>query len=162
MEDTQELIVPHKNASSYVVSRSGQKSVNGYRDQIDHILRSNPHVVLSGEVSIANSFPIFRLLNIGLKGFITTIHADTPLDALKNSFPQNIQLAELNIKNPLSFLKSKIDLVIQLSKIGSDDRGIVEAYYPKQEKHLYFENGIIGYEVIGDFKQTREEFKRAC
>lgn len=141
VEDTKELIIPHEDNEQHIVSRNDTHSRVGYSQIIDHFMRSRPDIVLSGEVSIANSFPILRLLSTGHGGFMTTIHADTPLEALRDTFPQNIQLAELNIKDPFSFLKSKIDLVIQLSKIGLDERGITEAYYPKQERHIYFKRG---------------------
>lgn len=138
VEDTKELIIPHQDHVSYIISRNDKEGAIGYPQVIDHILRSRPDIVLGGEISVPNAYPFMRLLNTGHRGFMTTIHADSPLDALQYTFPQNIQLAELTIPDPLAFLKSKFDLIVQLNKIKSGERRITEAYFPGEERVLKF------------------------
>ena len=139
VEDTRELTIPHKDCVSYIISRNTKEDAMGYPQVIDHIMRSRPDLVLGGEVSVSNAFPFLRLLNTGHKGFMSTIHADSPQDALKYTFPQNIQLAELSIPDPLDFLKSKFDVILQVAKVGEKNRRVTQAYFPLLEKTLTFE-----------------------
>ena len=136
VEDTKELIIPHRDHVSYVISRNDTKSSINYPQVIDHILRSRPDIVLGGEISVQNAYPFMRLLNTGHKGFMTTIHADSPDDALQYTFPQNIQLAGLSVPNPYAFLKSKFDLIIQLSKDDKGNRFVQEMYFPAEERRI--------------------------
>ncbi len=124
VEDTQELDLPHKNWKSYCIPREEVKASHSYQAIIDHFMRSRPDVILTGEVSIGNSFPILRLLNTGHQGFMCTIHANSPTLALEEAFDQNLNLAGYKLENTSDFLKKTIDLVIQIESESSDKKRI--------------------------------------
>ncbi len=124
VEDTRELKLPHKNWKSYCVPRNDVSGSLTYQTIIDHFIRSRPDVILTGEVSIRNSFPILRLLNTGHRGFMCTIHANSPELALEKAFDQNLSLSGYHIENTSDFLKKAIDLIIQIESEGTDQKRI--------------------------------------
>ena len=77
-------------------------------------MRSRPDVVITGEVSIPNSFPILRLLNTGHKGFMCTIHANSPELALEDAFEQNLRLGGHPVINAAQFLKKTMILRLRI------------------------------------------------
>ncbi|MBS0184779.1 MAG: Flp pilus assembly complex ATPase component TadA [Proteobacteria bacterium] len=124
VEDTRELNLPHKNWKSYLVPRGEENGCLTYQAVIDHFMRSRPDIILTGEVSIRNSFPILRLLNTGHKGFMCTIHANSPKLALASAFEQNLNLSGYKAENVFDFLKKTIDLVIQIESRDADKKRI--------------------------------------
>ncbi len=131
VEDTRELSIPHLNQKSYIVSRNETKAVIGYSEIIDHLVRSRPDVIIAGEVSVANAFPIVRMLNSGHSGFMSTVHANTPELALTAAIPQNIQLAGLNPNGIGDLLYQTLDIVLQLHRTDKGKREVTEILFPK-------------------------------
>ena len=138
VEDTRELNLPHKNWKAYTIPRNDQDANISYQAIIDHFMRSRPDVVITGEVSIPNSFPILRLLNTGHKGFMCTIHANGPELALEEAFEQNLRLGGHPVINAAQFLKKTIDLVIQVDHLGLDRRGITALWEPQKDVLVHF------------------------
>jgi len=137
VEDTQELILPHKNWKSYLIPRGETNGSITYQSVIDHFMRSRPDIVLTGEVSTRNSFPILRLLNTGHKGFMCTIHANSPELALESAFEQNLNLSGYKVEKVFDFLKKTIDLVIQIESKDSDKKRI-QSIWEKEENSREF------------------------
>jgi len=136
VEDTRELDIPHINQKSYIVSRNETNTVIGYPEVIDHLVRSRPDVIIAGEVSVANAFPIVRMLNSGHAGFMATIHANTPELALTAAMPQNIQLAGLNSSGISDLLYQTLDIVLQLHRSEKGRREVTEILFPKSRETL--------------------------
>ncbi len=142
LEDTREIFLPsHEHVVHHVVARNGSKEeqTKSYSDEIDHMMRSRPDVIVLGEVSTSNAFPILRFLNSGHAGFFSTVHANTAELALSAAIPQNITLSGHNADGVATVLKSTIDIVIQLNKVteGSKQRRLItEIYLPKEDIYL--------------------------
>lgn len=136
IEDTRELNLPHKNWKAYTIPRNDSATSISYKAIIDHFMRSRPDIVITGEVSIPNSFPILRLLNTGHKGFMCTIHANSPLLALEEAFEQNLRLGGHPVINANQFLKKTIDLVIQVDQVGVDRREITALWKPQENDFM--------------------------
>lgn len=134
VEDTRELTIPHSNQKSYLVSRNESKAVIGYPEIIDHLVRSRPDVIIAGEVSVANAFPIVRMLNSGHAGFMSTVHANSPELALMAAIPQNIQLAGLNPNGIGELLYQTLDIVLQLHRTYQGKRLVTELLFPKTKE----------------------------
>jgi len=83
VEDTRELVVPHKNRFHIVLSRTQQ--VNSFDDAkaIDLLTRMTPDIIICGEVSTSNAGTIWELTGSGHGSMMTTIHAEDPEQALK-------------------------------------------------------------------------------
>lgn len=144
VEDTRELDIPHRNQKNYIVSRNETNTVIGYPEIIDHLVRSRPDVIIAGEVSVANAFPIVRLLNSGHSGFMATVHANSPELALSAAIPQNIQLAGLNPNGIEALLYKTLDVVVQLHRFEKDKRVVTEVLFPKSGEHLNFSEHTAG------------------
>ncbi len=134
VEDTYELDIQQYNQVNYIVSRNETNPAIGYPQIIDHLLRSRPDMIVCGEVSVANAFPILRMLNSGHAGFMCTVHANTPDLALTAAIPQNIVMAGIDVPNVDELLYQLIDVVIQLHKMPNGKREVTNILYPKEEK----------------------------
>ena len=136
VEDTRELNLPHKNWKAYVVPRNQTNGTLTYQTIIDHFMRSRPDVVMTGEASLLNSPSILRLLNTGHKGFMCTIHANSPELAVEEAFGQNLQLGGSPVIEVASFLRRVIDLVIQVEHVGVNHRKITRMWLPKRDEFI--------------------------
>lgn len=139
VEDSREIDLPHQNWKSYLVSRNEVNTSVSYQTIIDHFMRSRPDIVMTGEVSVLNTFPIVRLLNTGHKGFMCTIHASSSALALEEAFGQNLQLAGMEVREVGSFLKRVIDLVIHVGHEEESQRKITEIWMPKRKEFMKLE-----------------------
>ena len=133
VEDTYELDIQHHDKANYLVSRNEQNATIGYPQMIDHLVRSRPDMIVCGEVSVANAFPILRMLNSGHAGFMCTVHANTPDLALNAAIPQNVVMSGINIPNLENLLYQLVDMVIQLHRTSSGKRQVTEILFPKSK-----------------------------
>ncbi len=136
LEDTRELDLPHENRVHYVVSRNEKNPTLDYPQMVDHLMRSRPDIILMGELSIANAYPILRLLNSGHAGFMCTLHANSCDAALSWAIPQNISFSGHEARGVKEFLYEAVDLVIQLHRNDFGQRQVSEMLFPKKNKTL--------------------------
>lgn len=129
VEDAREINLPHQNKVHLVVSRTATGTNVDYGTIINAILRLSPDVVLLGEVSVDNSYPLLRLLNTGHEGFIGTIHANNPLEALE-ALKRNIELAGHSSRGAVPFLARTIARVVQIRKRDGEERKVVAIQRP--------------------------------
>ncbi len=139
VEDTREMHVPHSNCSYYLLSRNEDTPVMDYPRMIDHIVRSRPDMIIMGELSMANAYPILRLLNSGHAGFMCTLHANTPDSALSWAIPQNVAFAGYQLSGVKEFLYEAVDLVLQLHRDDTGQRRVTEMLFPKTGEHIQME-----------------------
>jgi type IV secretory pathway ATPase VirB11/archaellum biosynthesis ATPase len=139
VEDTREIRIPHLNHVSYVVNGNATSLASSsitYPLMIDHLMRSRPDIIISGELSVPNAFPILRLLNTDHGGFMCTVHANSPELALEEAIPTNIRLSGMEIPNAAEFMRKTIDLVIQLHKVGPGKRQVTDLWFPKTGRRI--------------------------
>ncbi|MBL0941818.1 MAG: Flp pilus assembly complex ATPase component TadA, partial [Alphaproteobacteria bacterium] len=139
VEDTREIHIPHVNHVSYIVNGTPISQTSKgltYPLMIDHLMRSRPDIIISGELSIPNAFPILRLLNTGHGGFMCTVHANSPELALEEAIPTNIRLSGMEVLNAAEFMRKTIDLVIQLHKVGPGKRQVTDLWFPKTGRRI--------------------------
>lgn len=92
VEDSRELIIPHKNHQAILKSKNSTDVAQiTYSQIINHIMRSRPDRILMGEIDTENTFPFLNLANSGHSGCLATIHADSAAQAL-NKFCSNAAL----------------------------------------------------------------------
>lgn len=140
VEDTRELMIPHLNQVNYIVSRNEATPYVGYSHVIDHLMRSRPDIILAGELSIANTFPILRLLNSGHKGFMCTLHANSPDLALDEAIPANVMLSGNPAQGVSEYLRKTVDVVIQLHRLPSGRREVTEVLFPIENEQTLVNN----------------------
>ena len=119
---------------NYMISRNEANPLVNYPQIIDHLVRSRPDLIVCGEISVANAFPILRMLNTGHRGFMCTVHANTPELALSAAIPQNIVMSGIDIPNIKELLYQLVDLTIQLHRADSGKRRVTEILFPKTNR----------------------------
>ena len=138
IEDTREVFLPaHPQVQHHTVPRNGSNEAQkkAYTDEIDHMMRSRPDIIILGEVSTSNSFPVVRFLNTGHAGFFTTVHANTADLALSTAIPQNISMNGQNSEGIETVLRATVGMVIQLNK-HNGKRSVTEILFPKEGRTI--------------------------
>ncbi len=103
----------------------GKGEINA-RDLVKNALRMRPDRIVVGEVRGAETLDMLQAMNTGHDGSLTTIHANSPRDAL--SRVENM-VSMTGIAFPIKALRSQIasalDIVIQISRLEDGKRRIV-------------------------------------
>lgn len=89
-------------------------------------LRMRPDRIVVGEVRSSEAVDMLQAMNTGHDGSITTLHANTPRDALSR-LETMIAMANLNIpeKAMRQQISSAIDVVIQASRLSDGSRKVM-------------------------------------
>jgi len=120
------------------------------RDLVKNSLRMRPDRIILGEVRGAESFDMLQAMNTGHDGSLTTIHANSPRDAL---IRLETMVAMANLDIPIVFLRkfisSAINIVIQLSRLVDGNRRLVSL-----SEITGIEGDMITMQEIFSFKQT--------
>jgi len=96
------------------------------RDLVKNALRMRPDRIILGEVRSGEAFDMLQAMNTGHDGSMTTVHANTPRDALSR-VEQMIGMAGLDI-SPRSIrqqIASAINVVVQTERLEDGRRRIV-------------------------------------
>lgn len=124
VEDTRELVIPHRNRCHLLMQRSGQNNSFDYKAVVDLIVRMTPDIVIGGEISVANAGTIWELMRSGHGHFMTTIHAETIDEALSTFMSRIAHTApnEVNDRDRVKEEMRKRLRVIQLERNGAKRR----------------------------------------
>lgn len=130
-EDVDELELDHsENRVEFLINQLQADLQVGYNDVIDAMTRMRPDRIIVGELSIANTWTLLRLLNTGHGGLITTVHADSP-DLAFRAIERNVQLAGQSTSGVTEYFRETIDVVIQLRRRPNSHIREVAALYLK-------------------------------
>lgn len=120
------------------------------RDLVINALRMRPDRIIIGECRGAETLDMLQAMNTGHDGSLTTLHANTPRDALSRLetmvMYSGIDLPEKNIK---SQIVSAIDLIIQVNRLQDGSRKISSI-----SEITGMEGSIISMQEIFTFEQT--------
>lgn len=120
------------------------------RDLVMNALRMRPDRIIIGECRGAETLDMLQAMNTGHDGSLTTLHANTPRDALSRLetmvMYSGIDLPEKNIKSQVS---SAIDIIIQASRLQDGSRKITSV-----SEITGMEGNIISMQEIFTFEQT--------
>lgn len=96
------------------------------RDLVRNSLRMRPDRIIVGEVRSAEALDMLQAMNTGHDGSLTTVHANTPRDALSR-LETMIMMAGLKmpIKAMRSQIASAINIVIQLQRLEDGKRRLI-------------------------------------
>ncbi len=95
------------------------------RDLVRNSLRMRPDRIILGECRAGEAFDMLQAMNTGHDGSLTTVHANTPRDALSRI--ENMVLManlDLPVKAIREQVSSAINLVVQLSRMSDGTRRI--------------------------------------
>jgi pilus assembly protein CpaF len=96
------------------------------RELVRNALRMRPDRIIVGEVRAGEAFDMLQAMNTGHDGSMTTVHANTPRDALAR-VEQMISMAGLDLpaRAVRSQIASAIDVVVQVKRFSDGSRRVV-------------------------------------
>ena len=120
------------------------------RDLVKNSLRMRPDRIILGEVRAAEVVDMLQAMNTGHDGSLTTIHANTPRDALLR-METLVALSGLNIPNEVvrKYISSAIHIIIQSSRLVDGSRKLMSF-----QEVVGMENQVITMQEIFSFEQT--------
>ncbi len=95
------------------------------RDLIKTALRLRPDRIIVGEVRGREALDMLQAMNTGHDGSLSTGHANSPRDALKRLEVMAVESGEIPLDSARQQIVSAIDIVVQLSRIGSGKRKVM-------------------------------------
>jgi pilus assembly protein CpaF len=119
------------------------------RDLVKNALRMRPDRIIVGECRGSEALDMLQAMNTGHAGSMTTLHSNTPRDALSR-LETMIMMAgtELPIKAMRQQISSAVDLIIQISRLQGGPRKMVSI-----TEVMNMEQDIIIMQEIFRFKQ---------
>ena len=96
------------------------------RDLVRNSLRMRPDRIIVGEVRGSEVLDMFQAMNTGHDGSLSTIHANSPRDALMR-LETLVALTGMNIQNTFirKYISSALDVIIQLSRLVDGSRKLI-------------------------------------
>ncbi|HLL49534.1 MAG TPA: CpaF family protein, partial [Thermomicrobiales bacterium] len=127
IEDPAELQLPQENWVSLEtrpINVEG-KGLISQRDLVKNALRMRPDRVIIGECRGSEAFDMLQAMNTGHDGSLTTIHANTPRDAISR-VENMVMMANLDLpaKAIREQISSAIHMVVQLSRMSDGSRRV--------------------------------------
>lgn len=120
------------------------------RDLVKNTLRMRPDRIVLGEVRSGECLDMLQAMNTGHDGSLTTIHANTPRDALTR-VETLVAMAGLNLatKALRHYISSAIDVIVQMTRLSDGSRKLTSL-----QEITGMEGEIITLQEIFLFEQT--------
>ena len=96
------------------------------RELVKNALRMRPDRIVLGEIRAGEAFDMLQAMNTGHDGSMTTVHANTPRDALSR-IEQMIGMSGIDIspKSARSQIAAAIHVVLQLARLSDGSRRVM-------------------------------------
>ena len=96
------------------------------RDLVKNALRMRPDRIIVGEVRAGEAFDMLQAMNTGHEGSMTTVHANTPRDALSR-VEQMIGMSgiDIPIRSSRAQIASALNVVVQVARLADGRRKVV-------------------------------------
>jgi pilus assembly protein CpaF len=125
------------------------------RDLVINSLRMRPDRIIVGEVRGKEAFDMLQAMNTGHEGSLTTIHANSPRDALMRL---ETMVAMANFDIPSEFLRryisSAMDVVIHVARLTDGTRKVISL-----QEITGMEGSVITMQEVFSFKQQTIDSK---
>lgn len=120
------------------------------RDLVRNSLRMRPDRIIVGEVRAGEVVDMLQAMNTGHDGSLTTVHANSPRDALLR-LETLVAMAGLNIPTEAvrRYISSAIDVIIQISRLMDGSRKVVSL-----SEVTGMEGNVITLQEVFSFEQT--------
>ncbi len=127
IEDAAELHLHQRHVISLETRVTNYESNNEVtiRDLVRNSLRMRPDRIIVGEVRGSEAFDMLQAMNTGHDGSLTTLHANSPVDAL-NRLETMILMSGLDIpiKAIREYITSAIDIVVNIERMNDGKRKV--------------------------------------
>jgi pilus assembly protein CpaF len=167
IEDAAELRLAQENIvrlETRPPNIEGQGAIK-QRQLLINSLRMRPDRIIMGEIRGEEAFDMLQAMNTGHEGSMTTVHANTPRDAisrLESMVAMGMNLPEKSVRQQIA---SAITIVVQATRLSDGTRkvtsiseitGMEESVISMQEIFSFQKKGIgPDGKVIGIFKPSR-------
>lgn len=96
------------------------------RELVKNALRMRPDRIILGEVRGAESLDMLQAMNTGHDGSLTTVHANSPRDALTR-IETLVSMAGLNLatKAMRHYVSSALDVIVQIARLSDGTRKLI-------------------------------------
>jgi pilus assembly protein CpaF len=156
IEDSAELQIHHPHVISLEArpvntEGSGQISI---RDLVRNAMRMRPDRIIVGEVRGAEALDMLIAMNTGHEGSLTTLHANSPRDALSR-IETLVLMANAGL--PLQAIReqvsSAVDIIVQQSRLSCGRRLVTSV-----AEITGIESGVVQLQVLANFDAHTETF----
>jgi len=152
IEDAAELRLKQEHVISLetrLTNYEGEGEIT-IRDLVINSLRMRPDRIIVGEVRGKEAFDMLQAMNTGHSGSLSTMHANSPADAL-NRLEAMILMAgmEIPVKAIRQYIEKALDIVIQVERFSDGRRRVVSIC-----EIVGFEGDNIALREIFSYKQT--------
>ena len=152
IEDAAELKLKQEHVISLetrLTNYEGQGEIT-IRDLVINSLRMRPDRIIVGEVRGKEAFDMLQAMNTGHSGSLTTMHANSPIDAL-NRLETMVLMSGMEIPIPAirEYIENAIDIVVNVQRLSDGKRKITSI-----SEVAGFKGETIELTVIFAFKQT--------
>jgi len=152
IEDAAELRLAQKHVVSMETRLTNYEGTGEVtiRDLVINSLRMRPDRIIVGEVRGKEAFDMLQAMNTGHSGSLTTMHANSPSDAL-NRLETMILMAgmEIPIKALREYIANAINIVVNVSRLSDGRRKVTSI-----SEITDFKDDEIKMKEIFQFKQT--------
>ncbi|MFK4793816.1 CpaF family protein [Sphingobium sp. ZW T5_29] len=123
------------------------------RDLVKNALRMRPDRIIVGEVRAGEAFDMLQAMNTGHDGSMTTVHANTPRDALSR-VEQMIGMSGIDIspRSARAQIASALNVVVQVGRLSDGRRRLMSI-----SEITGMEGEVITMQEIFRFKMTGRE-----
>jgi pilus assembly protein CpaF len=120
------------------------------RDLVKNALRMRPDRIIVGEVRAGEAFDMLQAMNTGHDGSMTTVHANTPRDALSR-IEQMIGMSGIDIpaRSARAQIASALNIVIQVARLSDGRRKLLSV-----SELTGMEGEVVTMQEIFRFRQT--------
>lgn len=164
IEDAAELKLEQEHVISLetrLTNYEGEGEIT-IRDLVINSLRMRPDRIIVGEVRGKEAFDMLQAMNTGHSGSLTTMHANSPIDAL-NRLETMILMAGMEIPIPAlrEYIENAIDIVVHIQRLSDGKRKVtsiceVDGFdgdmIRLKEIFGFHQTGVLSnHEVVGEF-----------
>jgi pilus assembly protein CpaF len=120
------------------------------RDLVKNALRMRPDRIIVGEVRAGEAFDMLQAMNTGHDGSMTTVHANSPRDALSR-VEQMIGMSGIDIpaRSARAQIASAINVVVQVARLSDGRRKVISV-----SEMTGMEGEVVQMQEIFRFKQS--------
>lgn len=152
IEDMAELRIPH----NHVVGMEGRpanvegKGEVSIRQLVRNALRMRPDRIIVGEVRGAEAFDMLQAMNTGHEGSITTVHANSPSDAMSR-LEGMVMMSGLDLPSEVirQYIIGAVDYIVQIGRLPDGKRKMLAISEMEQK-----DDGSVRMNDIFRFVQT--------
>ncbi|SFS85993.1 CpaF family protein [Marininema halotolerans] len=152
IEDMAELRIPHGHVAGMEarppnVEGKGEITI---RQLVKNSLRMRPDRIIVGEVRGSEAFDMLQAMNTGHEGSLTTVHANTPGDAMRRLEAMvMMSSSELPPSIIREYLVGAIDFIVQIARLPDGQRKMTSISEMQKKP-----DGSVDLVELFDFKQT--------